>query len=276
MRKIEKIEFIMDLFRRKIKGRKPETLWYKYGHTGRRGHWLELMFGININGLSKPDMFGYELKIESEYITSFGDWSPNYYIYNQPQYKHIFDKDDQIANRNIFLYMFARKNQTIPGRYSWTGESAPKIDRWNTFGQKLFVAKNKDISIIYDFQQDQRPNKELKVPNEFRNGEIVLAKWYGRRLPIYKNSVYHGRSLKDRVEGKFGVEGFCIAKTNKHGYFNSMKFGPAITYEHFVSQVEKGIVFFSCGMNNQNHRSYCHWQARNDQFWDKLATEEYF
>lgn len=70
-------EQIIDLFKKNVKGKRPNVEGKNEHHDGRKGHWLEQQFGIATNADNKADLLGYELKNETTSKTTFGDWSAN-------------------------------------------------------------------------------------------------------------------------------------------------------------------------------------------------------
>lgn len=68
-------EKIIELFNTNVKDKEIEyDNDININHDGKEGHWLEKQIGIKINNNNLPDLFGYEMKKDSNKI-SFGDWS---------------------------------------------------------------------------------------------------------------------------------------------------------------------------------------------------------
>ena len=107
---------IIDLFNKNVKGRKSNVLGFNTRHRGKEGHWLEQQMGISPNASNTPDLFGYEMKNNTQSRTSFGDWSPD-----KALYRGILDRDTE------FLVYFGRPNPRKNGRHSWSGAPVPKI-----------------------------------------------------------------------------------------------------------------------------------------------------
>ena len=118
---------IVGIFRERIKGRKPDVSASNSRHDGKYGHWLETQFAIGHNASNSADLFGYELKNETGSKTTFGDWSANEYIYNNPDYFDVFDERTKLERREHFLDIFGKANEAKGGRRSWSGEPCPKI-----------------------------------------------------------------------------------------------------------------------------------------------------
>lgn len=262
---------IIELFRRNVKGRIPDVSGKDVGHDGKFGHWLEEQFGIHHNADNDADLFGYELKNETSSKTSFGDWSANEYVFNVGEFRHIFSSHDAIARRDKFMRIFGHPNPKKGGRYSWSGKPCPKITGFNDFGEVLRIdaAQNNDIVAIYDFAHDRRPNKLSIVPAEFQHGEIVLARWYGERSPVYG-----AKCLKAKVEDKFNQQGWFTCKTDCYGRYTEICFGSPMNYSGFLSLVRTGEAFFDSGMHEGNDRPYSQWRMNNTG-WDRLITERY-
>lgn len=262
---------LIELFRRNVKGKIPDVSGKDAGHDGKYGHWLEEQFGIHHNADNGADLFGYELKNETTSKTSFGDWSANEYVYNMPEYRHIFNSSEALARRDKFMKIFGHPNPQKGGRYSWSGAPCPKISGFNNFGEVLRIdnAHNNDIVAVYDFKYDCRPNKAMIVPVEFQHGEIVIARWYGEKSPAFGT-----KCLKDKVEDKFNQLGWFTCKTDWSGRYSEICFGDPMNYTRFLSLVRDGEAFFDSGMHEGNPRPYSQWRMNNTA-WDRLITDRY-
>lgn len=260
---------IIEIFNNRIKGKLPNTSNSNAAHDGKEGHWLEEQFGITHNASNTPDLFGYELKNQTSSKTTFGDWSANEYIFTDNKYAHIFNSNIQLENRDKFLKIFGKANLDKGGRHSWSGEPCPKINIYNSFGQKLVVTASGDIHAVYSFKNDTRPNKEVLIPKDLQ-GDIVLAKWYGSKKPIGSRH----KTLKEKLEDKFNQKGWIVCKKDCHGRYHKICFGKPITFDNWIKLVKTGDVFFDSGMYEGNSRPYSQWRA-NNQLWDKLIEEEF-
>jgi len=158
---------IINLFNANVRGKKANTTGSNVKHDGKGGHWLEVQMKVKHNASNTPDIDGFEMKNETGSKTTFGDWSPNYYIYK--------DKSFSIT-RDDFLKMFGKPNLEKQGRYSWSGEPCPKINTFNTFGQKLFVDESKNILVIYSYSKDKRVNKSRVIPKSMQKNNLIIAK----------------------------------------------------------------------------------------------------
>lgn len=242
---------IVEIFIKNVIGRKPDTSSSNKRHDGKEGHWLETQMGIVHNRKNKPDIFGYEMKDSTSTKTTFGDWSADYYIFKNNKLK---------LKRDDFMKIFGKKNLKKKGRYSWSGEPIPKINTYNNFGQILKVDNNENIFIEYSYFKDKRKDKNRIVPEKFRTGNCILAKW-------------NKTTLKKRVESKFNVKGWFICEKNKDGYYNRIVFGPPITWDVWISDVRKGLIFFDSGMYSGNKRPYSQWRAFNNYWFTKLYSD---
>lgn len=273
MRKQEALWYIVSIFRNKIKNKRPSVLDFDIDNRINK-HWLEQKFGLNYNGECICSDVGYELKIESEKMINFGDWTPNYYIYNQTDYLEIFPGNTPAERRVSFLLMFAgdfdRNN-----RYYWNGENCIQTKCSNYCGLILRVEDNSDVSIIYNFSEDKRINKYEVVDFRLQKENVILAQWFGRKnTKVKRNGIFNGRSLQSRFEDKYEGKGFCVVKSDHQGYYRSIKFGYKLTFRDWVQQVEEGNVIYSCEMNAENHRTYARWESANNIYWDRVANIE--
>jgi hypothetical protein len=245
-------EKIIQLFNEKVRNRIPTIGTVNSKHDGKKGHWLEEAMGIKRNGSNAPDLFGYEMKDNTNSKTTFGDWSADCYIFNKKQ---------NIISRDQFLSVFGKMNPQKNNRYSWSGEPCPNIHAFNKFGQKLFVDDENNIIAIYSFDNDQRSDKRSIVPSKLQVQNLPLAFWTHKKL-------------KKNVEEKFNQKGWfkCVADSN--GRYVKIAFGDPISFPTWINYVKSGDVFFDSGMYQGNNRPYSQWRASN-KFWDSLITSSY-
>lgn len=246
-----KVEIIRR-FDENVRGKRADSSMANSRHDGKDGHWLERQMGISANRDNNPDLFGYEMKNQTTSKTTFGDWSANYYIYK--------DKSTGI-NRNDFLTIFGKPNMDKGGRYSWSGEPCPKINRVNRFGQTLVVDNKSNIIVLYYFSKDARVNKEDIVPLRFQLEDLILAQW-------------NENSIRQKLERKFNQKGWFKCLKDHNGVYLSIIFGNPIDFENWIALVKTGDVFFDSGMYQGNPRNYSQWRANNG-FWDSLITSRY-
>ncbi len=242
-------QIIIDLFKKNVQGKKADTHGSNVKHDGKVGHWLETQMGISHNASNAPDIGGYEMKNETGSKTTFGDWSPDIHIW------------DTAITRDDFLRIFGKANIKKGNRYSWSGEPVPKINKWNTYGQKLIVAENNNILAVYNYKKDLRPIKNYLIPKKYKHENVILAQW-------------SANIIKNKLEKKFNQKGWFKCKTNDENIYVEIVFGKPISFDVWIEYVKNGDVFFDSGMYQGNNRPYMQWRA-NNLFWDKLITEKY-
>lgn len=79
---------------------------------------------------------------------------------------------------------------------------------------------------MYNYDHDTRPNKQEIIPEEFRNGDIELARWFGENSPTKKSA---NKCLKEKLEDKFNQNGWFTCK-RVNGKYQSICFGDPIIY----------------------------------------------
>jgi len=225
---------IIDTFLNNVAGKKFDHSACNYNarHDGAEGHWLETLMGLSHNASNAPDLLGYEMKKGTKSKTTFGDWSPDIALWKERKpYEeiHRLDRDSE------FLKFFGKPNEKKRGRPSWSGEPAPKINHYNSFGQILDVDNEQNIRALYSYSKDSRANKSTLLPVFFHKEELVLAIW-------------EKESLKGKLERKFNQKGWFKCYKNDEGFFTSIGFGPPMNYERWLTLVRRGIVFFDSGM----------------------------
>lgn len=243
---------IIRLFNKMVKGKKANLTNYQSKHDGKEGHWLETQMNIRPNASNLPDLYGYEMKKATKGKTTFGDWSANYYIFQDKKYK---------ITRDIFLQIFGKSNMKKGGRFSWSGEPCPTIKAYNYFGQKLFVDINKNILVKYSYSKDQRKNKNKIVPVDMQKDNLVIAHW-------------DVLSIKGKLENKFNVKGWFRCLKDANGVYSQIVFGDPVTFKNWIKGVESGEIFFDSGMYQGNVRPYSQWRA-NNLYWNNLITSTY-
>lgn len=263
---------LIQLFKDNVKGKKANTEGRNEKHDGSAGNWLEEQFGKTPDANNSADFYGYELKNETTSNTTFGDWSPNRFIFKMGDYIEFF-KDKEIGTpQDNFCKIFGKSNEDKNGRYSWSGEPVPKIGSFNSFGQKLMIEdSSNDIIVIYSYSEDQRCDKSTIVPEELQQENLELARWFGNISPTTKKI---DKCLKQKLEDKFNVNGWFTCKKNSEGIYNKICFGKPINFKNWIELVKEKIVFFDSGMYQGNKRPYSQWRA-NNSFWNSLIEEEY-
>lgn len=91
---------------------------------------------------------------------------------------------------------------------------------------------------------------------------------------VFRYTIYHSKSLKDKLEDKFNQKGWFTCKKDSEGKYNQICFGGTFNFDQWLDLVAKGIVFFDSGMYQGNKRPYSQWRA-NNKYWDSLITERY-
>lgn len=244
---------ILELFNKKIRGKKPNTSDSNVNHDGREGHWLETQMEIAHNAANLPDILGYEMKDNTTSKTSFGDWSADYYLYKDKTYG---------ITRDDFIKIFGKPNPKKGGRYSWSGEPCPKsLNIYNNYGQIMIVDKLKNINIIYSYSKDKRINKYDIIPLKIQRDDLLIVKW-------------DAPSIKDKVERKFNNCGWFKCIKNKEGVYSKIVFGDPINFDKWIEGVLNGLIFFDSGMYQGNARNYSQWRAYNN-YWDSLVTDTF-
>lgn len=262
---------IIKLFRKNVKGKKPNVEGKNERHDGRKGHWLEQQFGISANADNEADLWGYELKNQTTSKTTFGDWSANMYVFTNPKYSYLFHGQKKHEKKDSFVRIFGKPNAEKGGRYSWSGSPCPKINTYNDYGQILTIDANKDIVALYSYSKDRRTNKSSIVPAALQVENLEIARWYGETSPTSKRA---DKCLKAKLEDKFNNKGWFTCKMDHFGTYCKICFGKPMDYDEWLRLVEEGIVFFDSGMYEGNKRPYSQWRANNN-FWDSLIVEEY-
>lgn len=253
---------IVEIFLRKVYGKSPDTSQQNQNHDGKNGHWLEEQMGVNRNASNAPDLLDFEMKNQTTSKTTFGDWSPSYFIFND---KEIIPREKGVRaidrRDNYFLPVWGQPNIIKDNRLSWSGKPIPKIDQWNDFGCILRVDDNNNIKILYDYHMDNRENKDVIVPKTYRNAPIIIAMWDATKLA-------------KKVNNKFNQKGWFTCKTDSLGIYNKICFGDPITFDDWISLVKEGIVFYDSGMYEGNARPYAQWRA-NNSYWNSLIRRTY-
>ena len=223
-------------------------------HDGNEGQWLEKQFGLKCNSKCQPDLFGFEMKKNSDKIT-LGDWSASEYIWSKKrEYINSFNKWDSSfkLTRVQFFQYFGQANPEKHNRLSYSGLCVPKYGTYNSSGQCLEF-NDDGLCIFYDNTKDQR---KKDIP-DFLQGE--------KRLIMFWKS----EKLKDHVEKKFNQKGFFIC--NKIDcLYKTISFGHPFNYEHFVENIKNKHIIFDSGMYNGNSRNYSHFRATKTSFWNSL------
>ncbi len=255
---------IIELFKSRVKGRKPDLSQYTIKHDGKAGHWLEKQMGLKQNASNTPDIYGYEMKNQtSSGKITFGDWSADEYIFKhgQPNKIHNTNRDYNIS-RDDFLRIFGRPNPKMSNRLSWSGSPCPSyINERNSYGQILEIDENQDIIISYSYSKDNREYKRQIVPIEMQKEGLILARWYRD-------------SIKKKLEDKFNQQGWFTCKKNREGIYESIHFGKPMNFESWIGLFKNREILFDSGMHYGNKRNYSQWRAMQG-VWDKLIVDSH-
>lgn len=256
---------IVELFKRNVFGRNPNTSNKNSSHDGKTGHWLEEQMGIRANRNTDADILGFEMKDGTASKISFGDWSADYYIFKDSKY--VDQNNSSLFRRNNnFLYVFGKPNPDklgarSEGRYSWSGEPIPKINQVNYYGACLLVDSSSNVIIKYSFSLDCRPDKASIVPLNMQIDNLTIACWYAEKL-------------KKKVDAKFNQNGWFVCKKGTDGCYNQIAFGNPISFDDWIGMVKSGEIFFDSGMYETNNRPYSQWRANNSSL-EKLFVRRY-
>ena len=185
--------------------------------------------------------------------TSFGDWTPDYRIFKDP---------NSNIDRNDFLRIFGSPNEKKNGRYSWSGFPVPKVTRPSPYnGSIILVTATQNIQIIYNYSTDPRSNKSEIVPTHLQVDNLILVEWTKD-------------NLEKKLLNKFGQSGWFKCLKNKNGEYSHIAFGAPMNFANWIKLVEQGVIFFDGGMKEDNDRPYSLWRASN-KYWDSLITHTY-
>ncbi len=252
---------IIELFRNNVKGKKIDNKKY----DGNEGHELEKLMGIKQNSNNSPDIFGYEMKKDSNKI-SFGDYSASEYLFSiKKDNLNKLNKFEYNMTRDEFIKIFGTEKgqENEIKRYSWSGKCTPqKYNEYSECGQKFKVNENDDLCIMYSYNDDKRENKNEVIPEKFRDNEIVIAIWLKKKI-------------QSNINNKFNNKGFFILiKDKKTKLYDKIGFGLPFNYNFFIQKFKENKIFFDSGMYIGNTRNYSLFRANNN-FWHELITEEF-
>lgn len=253
---------IVEIFKKNVLGKRADSSQYNTNHDGKVGHWLEKQMGIKPNAKAEADLMGFEMKNQTSIKTTFGDWSPTYFIFNDPHIIQWNTGENALTRRNkYFLPTFGKPNEDKDNRLSWSGSAIPKINQRNQYGCILKVTAHNDIEIQYSYSFDNRTHKSTLVPEEFKKDDLVIARWSADKM-------------RQRVNQKFNQNGWFRCKTDDSGKYIAIEFGEPLSFEKWIRLVKQGVIFFDSGMYESNRRPYSHWRA-NNSLWDALVVRSY-
>ena len=286
-------EKIIEIYKKKVHGKKPDTSKMTKGHDGKKGHWLEDAMGSKRDASNSPDLFGYEMKTGQDKV-SFGDWGPDYFIFRDEEkfpnlagMKGMQRKKLQKTNKDeIFLKAFGEWREAVEdttkykvdgkmiswqdvgknGYYSWSGKPSPYrvTDGFNEYGQAIVINSDDSVSVTYSYSKDRRENKSKVVPKKFQTENLKLFGW-------------SADWLKNKVENKFNQHGWFKCNT-KNEKFYEIIFGDRITLSKFLSWVKNGEVILDTRLKetrpDNTDRYGMMWRAPIN-FWKSKSTFRY-
>ena len=174
--------------------------------------------------------------------------------------------------------------------YSLSGEHVPQyLDESTPFGFTLFE-NNTDISLIYNYNLDEREDKNDRVPQEMQKDNLLIYKWFGKdenfnlfrkntlennpNLKIYWEGARASVSLEERVRRKFGVYGTVVGLKDKSGAFYGLKFLKSVNLDDWIGFFRNKNVIFDTGLTSGNNRPYNQWRS-SQKFMRSLEEEIY-
>ncbi len=245
---------IIELFMKNVYGKKSDTSKSNPKHAGKEGHWLEKQMGVKPNNKSKADLMGYECKNETTSKTTWGDWGPDY---------KIWERDEYGIDREKFMRIFGHNPKGY--RYSWSGKPVPKIGhrlkKKNEFGTRTHIDTEGNVTFYYSYDEDMRNDKRTIVPDNLRENDLILQRWSAKKLRVH-------------VDEKFNRLGWFKCSKGHNGYYDKIIFGNPTPFEDWISWVRNGDVYFDGGMYEGNNRPYNQWRSPN-KFWNSLAVQTY-
>lgn len=249
---LEKQE-IINLFLTNVKDKEIKLDNYNASHCGKEGHWLEKQMNIKQNQKNLPDINGFEMKKETNSVTTFIDKVPS----KKLLLGNIIKPKEKV-NKLIFWNMFGSKKQsdevTLGG---W------KINKYDNNGQILVVDKDNNIQIIYNYIEDKRKNKSEIIDNFYKLEKQIILQW-------------NMEDIKKCIDNKFNVKGFFICKKNNaSASYNKICFGKAFSFEQWINDVKLGKIYYD-GYSKCNGRWRGCFRA-NNTYWNLLLipNEEY-
>jgi hypothetical protein len=253
---------IIELFNNNVKGVDICLDEYNKKHCGKEGHWLERKMGIKHNSKNEPDIYGYEMKKNSN-KTTLGDFSACEYAFSNNNKRNIINSlnnwtDEIKLSRHDFIKIFGNPNPIKENRYSWSGNCVPKYNEWNTNGQIIIIDENNNIIIKYSFSKDTRTIIKNDFPSFIKDDNIIIALWNSSRM-------------KKLINNKFNKNGFFICKKINDKY-EKISFGKPFDFEYFIESFRNKKIIFDSGMYEGNPRNYS--QFRGSYFWNDLIIEE--
>jgi DNA-cytosine methyltransferase len=235
---------IIDIFKKNVLGKTYNKSNDEYNHDGSEGHWLEKQMNIAHNGKNAPDILGYEMKCKTLSCISFGDWCPDIDENNKPLETKWWNNDE---SKLKFMKKYGNKNDD-KDRWSWAVKV--KCTVYNKRGQKFMIDDN-GIFLTYNSKYDDYYAKR----DTHINTEGIDIKVIG----------WSHNMIKNRVNNKFGVNGYFRPIKNKNMYIG-LQFGEPIYYEEFLENVKNDNIYLDPGTHIGNSRPYMQWRSLNSWF----------
>lgn len=252
---------ILELFRTYVQG-KQYTKRKRY--DGEEGHYVETLMGIKHNAKNAPDIYGYEMKIEGKYKTTLGDYRASEYIFDKTkEFINDYNGLDVDITRSDFYKFFGHYNSRN-GCWSWCKPYAPQYHGvWTEYGQVLEFDTDDNLCIYYDYDHDNRDDKEEVIPDMMCKRKIMIAYW--SRL-----------KLETHINNKFNKKGSFIIKKTKNIY-SEIWFANPYSWLDFTRDFKRHLVFFDGGMNNKpSTKSRLRSNFRvHQKYWEDLAVERF-
>lgn len=239
---------IINIFDTKIKGTMPSTV--NSDHDGCGGHYLEKMMDISHNASNSPDIGGFEMKKGSLGKISFGDWTPDLDndSNNMTNDKKWWTND---IKKEPFMKKYGKYNKDKK-RWSW---SMPiYYEEYNNNGQKFTCDMNNNILVVYNKTKDKNLNDREQNDITQENTDIIIFGW-------------SSKIIKQRVENKFGKNGYFICRQNKKKVFNDINFYEPILFNEFLKGIKDKLIYLDPGTKMGDNRPYMSWRA-NIKWWN--------
>lgn len=215
----KKKKIIVERFNEKVRGNKFKKD-KNNNHCGVEGNMLEKEMGVTPNADNRPDLHGYEMKIET-IKTTLIDKAPSVKLLEGNEIKKRDPK-----NKEKFWRTFKRQNSEGVSIGGW------KLDKWDNDGQILQVDEKNNIIILYNYSHDKRENKNELVSQYYKNDKS------------HKIICWDKIDMERCINNKWNHNGFFICKKNKSGIYDKICFGNKFGFDYFIEQVKKKNIEF--------------------------------
>ena len=228
-------------FNRYVKG-KILSLEKQNNHDGRKGHALEESMKLKINSRNEPDIYGFEMKNNTNSKITFIDKSPDKKFFEGIEIKQN-DKNIKL----IFWNTFKRCNSCGIKIGGW------KINKFDINGQCMYVDCNNNICILYNFSHDKRYDKYIRVSDFYKDNKNHTI------------IIWERESLKTSINNKWNQRGFFICKNDCNGKYNKLLFGKPISFDYWITEVKNNNIYYD-GYSSLNGRWRGVFRASNKWF----------